>query len=163
MHKLGFGIFHAIFLSVISLSAQQTGGKDSSPPPAAKPKQEFKIPPEDSKRGNPVKPDAASLAAGKQLYSSQCVMCHGKDGSGTGDLVEPMHLTMKDYRKSESLKNFTDGDLFYILNKGKGDMPGQEGRMQDHQLWNLVNYIRSLAKKDTPVTEKKPEAPKPLL
>jgi mono/diheme cytochrome c family protein len=38
-------------------------------------------------------------------------------------------------------------------------MPGQEGRMKDPQVWNLVNYIRSLAKKPNkePEPKTKPE------
>jgi mono/diheme cytochrome c family protein len=116
--------------------------------------EEFKIPPEEAKRENPVKPTAASLADGKHVFASQCAMCHGKDGDGKGDLAEDMKLKLRDYRDPAALKDVTDGAMFYILTKGKGDMPGQEDRMKPEQLWNLINYIRSLAKgKAAPKTE----------
>jgi mono/diheme cytochrome c family protein len=114
------------------------------------------IPLEEVKRENPVKPTEASIADGKKLYGYQCAMCHGEKGDGKTELVESMKLTMKDYTDPAALKDFTDGTLGYILEKGKGKMPGQEGRMSAQQKWNLVNFIRSLSKKSA---EAKPAAP----
>jgi mono/diheme cytochrome c family protein len=107
----------------------------------------FKIPPEEAKRVNPVRPTPASIASGKHTFTTQCAMCHGATGDGKGDLVADMKLTLRDYRDPESLKDMTDGELFYILSKGKGDMPGEEDRMKPEQRWDLINFIRSLAKK----------------
>lgn len=115
---------------------------------------EFKIPSEDAQRQNPVKPNPISLAQGKKLYGFDCAMCHGKEGDGKGDLAGEMGLKLRDYRDPASLKEFTDGELFYILAKGKGKMPGDEERMKPEQRWQLVNYIRSMAKK-APATQPK--------
>jgi mono/diheme cytochrome c family protein len=41
----------------------------------------------------------------------------------------------------------TDGELFYIIKVGKGDMPPEGARVKTDELWDLVNYVRSLAKK----------------
>jgi len=111
--------------------------------------EEFKIPPEEAKRENPVKPTAASIADGKHVFASQCAMCHGKDGDGKGDLADDMKLKLRNYRDPAAMKDVTDGEMFYILTKGKGDMPGQGDRMKPDQMWNLVNYIRSLSKGKT--------------
>ena len=46
-------------------------------------------------------------------------MCHGKDGDGNGDLATDMKLKLLDYRDPASLKDLTDGDLFYIIKNGK--------------------------------------------
>jgi mono/diheme cytochrome c family protein len=117
------------------------------------------IPAEEAKRENPVKPTETSLAEGKKLYGYQCAMCHGEKGDGKGDMVESMKLTLKDYTSPEALKGLTDGTLYYILEKGKGKMPSQEGRMSATQKWILVNYIRSFAKKtgEAPKPPEKPE------
>jgi mono/diheme cytochrome c family protein len=128
--------------------AQETKPQSQQPAreqPPAEPA--FVIPPEEAKRENPVKPDETSLAQGKRLYETQCALCHGVDGSGKTELATAMQLTLRDYSDPKALKDFTDGELFYILRKGKGQMPGQEGRMRDRQMWHLINYIRSLAKK----------------
>lgn len=116
--------------------------KDQPPAKAA----EFKIPPEDAARVNPVKPTAESLAKGKKLYGFDCAMCHGKDGDGKGDMASDMK-NVTDFTNPDSLKNRTDGELFYVIRKGKGEMPPEGDRAKDDDIWNLVNYIRSLAKK----------------
>jgi hypothetical protein len=39
----------------------------------------------------------------------------------------------------------SDGDLFYILTNGHGDMPGEgEDRLSETVRWNMITYIRSL-------------------
>jgi hypothetical protein len=38
-------------------------------------------------------------------------------------------------------------------------MPGEEGRLKEPQMWNLINYIRSLAKKSDVAAKK--DAPPP--
>ncbi|HVB07301.1 MAG TPA: cytochrome c [Candidatus Acidoferrales bacterium] len=100
-----------------------------------------------AKLANPVKPTAASIAAGKQMYGYDCAMCHGANGSGKGDLAADMKLTLKDYREPASLKDMTDGEMFYIIQKGKGDMTGEGNRQKPDGIWNMINYLRSLSKK----------------
>lgn len=109
---------------------------------------EFKIPEEDVKRENPVKPTPAGLEAGKRLFGTDCAVCHGKDGDGKGELAGEMKVKPKDWRDPAALEKMTDGGIFYIINKGKGEMVGEEGRVKPDQAWQLVNYVRSLAKKD---------------
>ncbi len=122
---------------------------------AAKEAAEFKIPPEEASRLNPTKPTPTSIALGKKIYGFDCAMCHGKDGDGKGDLADSMGLKLRDYRDPTTLKDLTDGELYYLLTKGKGKMPGDEDRMKPEQRWNLINYLRSLAKK-TPSALAKP-------
>jgi len=114
----------------------------------------FVIPPDIAKQANPVKPTAASIADGKQMYGYDCAMCHGADGSGKGDLAADMKLTLKDYRDATALKDMTDGEMFYIIQKGKGDMTGEGDRQKPEGIWNMVNYIRSLSKKTSPAKAK---------
>jgi mono/diheme cytochrome c family protein len=111
---------------------------------------EFKMPPEAAKQPNPVKPSAASIAQGKKIFGYDCAMCHGTDGDGKGDLAADLKLKLSDFRDPASLKNMTDGELFYIIKNGKGEMPSEGDRAKPDDVWNLVNFIRSLARKDTP-------------
>ncbi len=130
----------ALVLLCCAVSARQ----EQKPPAAA----DYKIPPDASKLPNPVKPTPASLAAGKKSYGFDCAMCHGKDGDGKGDLSSDMKLKLLDYRDPASLKDMTDGDLFYIIKNGKGEMTGEGDRNKPEEIWNLVNYVRSLAQKN---------------
>ena len=77
-------------------------------------------------------------------------MCHGKDGDGKGDIATDMRLKVTDFTNPATLKERTDGELFYVIKTGKGDMPPEGKRMKPEGLWDLVNYVRSLAKKECP-------------
>lgn len=102
---------------------------------------------ETTKQVNPVKPTPSSIASGKKSYTYDCAMCHGKEGAGDGDLAGDMHLKLRDYRDPATLKELPDGEIYSIIANGKGKMTGEEGRMKPEQIWDIVNYLRSLAKK----------------
>jgi len=55
---------------------------------------------------------------------------------------------MHDWRDPATLAGKTDGELFYIITKGKGKMIGEGDRAAETMRWNLVNLVRSYAKKD---------------
>jgi len=105
------------------------------------------IPPEAAHMVNPVKPTAESQAHAKKMYGYDCAMCHGANGNGKGELVADMKLTLKDYTDSASLKDLSDGELFYIIKNGKGQMPGEGDREKTDDLWNMVILVRSFARK----------------
>jgi mono/diheme cytochrome c family protein len=142
---------HLIVLSALALigpcvSAQQAQ-KPAEKPPAAK----STIPADAAKLTNPVKPTAASTAQAKKTYGYDCAMCHGTDGNGKGDLAVDMKLKLPDYRDPAALKDKTDGELFYIIKNGTGDMPPEGERAKPDEIWNLVIYVRSFAKKEPAV------------
>jgi mono/diheme cytochrome c family protein len=111
-------------------------------PPAS----EYKIPPEAAAKVNPVRPTAESLAKGKKMYAIDCAMCHGEKGDGKGDMASDIK-NVTDFTNPDALKNRTDGELFYVTRNGKGEMPPEGDRAKDDDIWNMVNYIRSFAKK----------------
>lgn len=127
-------------------SAQQPAAQPAEPPAAEAPGP-IVIPPDAAKQVNPIKPTAKSIAEGKQRFSYDCAMCHGANGDGKGDLAESMKLKPSDFRDPESLKSVTDGGLFYVIWKGHDPMPSEEGRAKPDDVWNLVNFVRSLAEK----------------
>jgi mono/diheme cytochrome c family protein len=138
LKKTALIVFALLFLACV------LGGQQSQPP--AKPPADYKISAEDAQKQNPVKPTAESLAKGKKTYAIDCAMCHGDDGDGKGDLATDLK-NVTDFTAADALKNRTDGELFYIMRKGKGDMPPEGDRAKNDDVWNLVNYIRAFAKK----------------
>jgi cytochrome c len=96
---------------------------------------------------NPVKPTAASQEKAKKLYGEDCSMCHGDNGSGKTDLAKDMQLTMMDWADAKTLPGMSDKQIFEAIRKGKGKMPAEDpARAKDDDVWNLVIYIRALAK-----------------
>lgn len=113
-------------------------GQDAAEVPAATLAEAAKMP-------NPVKPTEESIAKAKKLYSVDCAMCHGEDGSGKGEVAVGGGYTVKDYRKAETLKDRKDGELFYIIHNGQGKMPAEGDRAKTDVTWNLVIYLRSFS------------------
>ena len=101
---------------------------------------------------NPVKPTPESIAEGKKIYTYDCATCHGISGDGKTDIAKD--LKIPDLTDPTLQKDRTDGELFYILKNGHGDMPPEGDRAKPERLWDLVNYVRSLARKQPPADQK---------
>lgn len=130
----------ALLVFACALGAQQTQ------PPAKAPAPEYKIPPEEAQKPNPVKPTAESIAKGKKVYAIDCALCHGEKGDGKGDMASDIK-NISNFTNPDVQKKATDGEWFYIIRKGKGDMPPEDvGRAKDDEVWNLVNYLRTFGK-----------------
>jgi mono/diheme cytochrome c family protein len=138
-------MFSALFLLVLFPLAQENQTPPKAPPPA-----EYTIPVDATRQANPVKPTPESIARGKKLYGFDCAMCHGASGDGKGDLATDMKLKIADFSDATALKDRTDGELFYVIKNGKGQMPPEGDRVKADAIWDTVNYVRSLAKKKAP-------------
>jgi mono/diheme cytochrome c family protein len=133
-------IKHCVFASLLCVfllpavsQEPKTGASDSCSNPAAV-----------SKMVNPVKPTAESLAQGKKYYGYDCAMCHGQSGDGKGEVENGGKLP--DFSNAATMKDMSDGEMFCSLKNGKGHMPHENIRVTPNELWNLINYVRSLGK-----------------
>jgi mono/diheme cytochrome c family protein len=154
-------ITSALLAVALPCHAQQSQSSQSAEEKPPSPSTGAKIPPEALKVVNPVKPTAPSIAAGKKKYGYDCAMCHGIDGDGKGDLAVDMKLKMIDYRDPATLKSTTDGEMFYVIKNGNGQMPSEADRLKDEDIWNLVNYIRSIPKNSKPPAAEKAKTDAP--
>ena len=141
--KRAFLIVPALLIFAYVVGAQQSQ-PPQTPPPAKAP--EEKAPPETAQKQNPVKPTPESLAKGKKMYVIDCAMCHGEKGDGKGDMASDMK-NVTDFTNPDIQKAHTDGEWFTVIRKGKGEMPPEGDRAKDEEVWNIVNYVRSFAKK----------------
>jgi mono/diheme cytochrome c family protein len=154
-------ISSALLLIAFLVSAQDT---QTAPQPTPNGTY-FSIPLDAAHRENPVKSTPESIARGKRQYGFDCAMCHAKNGSGTGDVAADMKLKMHDESDPATLQARTDGELFYIIKKGKDQMPAEGDRVKDETVWDMVNYIRTFPKKSGAASgkpaEEKPAEGKP--
>ncbi len=95
---------------------------------------------------NPVASSAASIAAGQATYQKMCRFCHGDKAEGAGKMApkgsNPPNLTDAEWKFGD-----TDGEIFTVLQNGTPPnfvMKGYKGKVPDPDLWNVVNYLRSL-------------------
>jgi cbb3-type cytochrome c oxidase subunit III len=104
--------------------------------------------PDAAKIPNPVPSSPESIAAGKQAFNRYCANCHGLNGEGSpgNDLTpEAPDLTDKNWKHGS-----TDGEIFNSIKNGIApdfSMGAFGDQLKDEDVWKVVNYLRSLAKK----------------
>ena len=103
--------------------------------------------PEAAKVKNPVAATAQSVAAGKQVYQ-KCASCHGLNGQGGpgNDLIPAAPSLVDDVWDHGS----TDGEIFDAIKNGVPpdfNMTPYKDMLKDEDIWNVVNYLRSIAVK----------------
>ena len=81
---------------------------------------------------------------GAGTYKAKCVACHGADGSG--NTTAGKSLKARDLRSAEVQKQ-SDDQLFNLIAKGKGKMPGYEKTLGAEKCKELVAYVRHLGGK----------------
>jgi len=135
----------------------QTDTRQITPPPPSPSKQEdfskntWELPADADKTKNPVTSTLESISKGKELYlertKGNCIFCHGEDGTGNEANLPRLRRKPADLSNKERMSAMTDGELFWKISKGiKGIMPDGEKRMTEEERWNVVNYVRTLAK-----------------
>ena len=98
-------------------------------------------------RKNPVAANAASIKSGQALYAKNCRHCHGLRGRGDGPLApkdpKPADLTDAKWDHGSS-----DGEIFALIWNGapapKSEMKGMKGTLTEKNVWEIVNYVRSI-------------------
>ena len=85
---------------------------------------------------NPYAGQSDAVAAGKTVYSSTCITCHGPAGQGTGN-VPPL--------AQGPAQAASDGEIFWYITKGDvaNGMPSWKSLPED-QRWQVVAYVKSL-------------------
>jgi mono/diheme cytochrome c family protein len=107
--------------------------------------------PEGQSLQNPVAPAAASVEAGAKLYARFCANCHGASGRGNGRLAAGTAMYGKrpsDLVDDEWQHGSTDGEVFLAIRDGIApdfQMDAFGKVMSEEDVWNVVNYIRTLA------------------
>ena len=105
--------------------------------------------PEAAKLKNPVPSSAASIASGKALFAKNCRFCHGADAKGNGPMA-PKDTHPSDLTDAKWERGGTDGEIFAVIRDGAGpkfDMKGYKSKMSETDMWNIVNYLRSIGTK----------------
>jgi cbb3-type cytochrome c oxidase subunit III len=101
--------------------------------------------PEAAKIKNPVPASAESVSAGKRVYTRMCSRCHGSEGKGDGTAAS---APVPDLTDAQWDYGGSDGEIFAVVHDGVStDMEGYAARLSDTDIWNVVNFVRSVAAK----------------
>jgi mono/diheme cytochrome c family protein len=94
---------------------------------------------------NPISGNYSKVAETKTLYITNCGPCHGDKGRGDGPAAPGLNPKPADHT-SAAVQAESDGAIFWKLSEGRSPMPGYKKIFSEEQRWELVNYIRTLAK-----------------
>jgi mono/diheme cytochrome c family protein len=94
---------------------------------------------------NPLAGNTSVVSDARALYIANCGPCHGDKGRGDGPAASGLNPKPADH-SSVAVQNESDGALFWKLSEGRAPMPGYKKIFSDQQRWELINYIRTLAR-----------------
>ena len=89
---------------------------------------------------NPIVMDAGSTTRGKEAYLGNCAACHGENLEGLKG--EEAGLDNDAPNLKQRLQTHSDGDFFWKINEGRGEMPSFKDELSDEEKWHIINYIR---------------------
>ena len=109
-------------------------------------KKPWPVPAAAKARKNPVAATAESLAAGAKLFQRNCAVCHGETGDGKGPWQDILTTQPGNFTDASRMAEHTDGELFWKISTGREQMPAFEKKLSEQKRWQLVNYLRALAR-----------------
>jgi len=110
---------------------------------------------------NPVELTVETVDAGKQIYTRECLVCHGDAGTGHGPYRLGLQPSPPDFSDGSygTLQNptFTDADYFWRISEGLpwSAMPAWKIHYGEEDRWKLVHYLRAIFTQ----TEERPPEP----
>jgi mono/diheme cytochrome c family protein len=94
---------------------------------------------------NPVAATPQTLQHAQDLARINCSACHGADGRGNGPVASYFSPVRPVDFASDRVRNRTDGQLFWLIGNGIGNMPAFRNLLSEQDLWTIVLYVRQAA------------------
>lgn len=83
-------------------------------------------------------------ARGKEVFTAQCVVCHGAEGKGDGAAAAALNPKPRNFTVGEGWKNGRKiSDVFLTLKNGLNSMPSFSALSLDDR-WAVAHYVLSL-------------------
>jgi mono/diheme cytochrome c family protein len=103
---------------------------------------------------NPEAGHEEAIAAGQEIYTINCLTCHGPEGKGDGEGAVNLDPKPANLADGAMMGDLSDGYLFWRISKGgafepfNSAMPAWEQTFTEEQRWQLVSFVRSLSSDD---------------
>jgi mono/diheme cytochrome c family protein len=86
------------------------------------------------------------IARGQQVFTENCVECHGERGRGDGPRSEKIGTLPADLTDLKEMASLSRDLLFKTVTEGMGDdMPSFADKLTDDQRRDVIAYVRTLA------------------
>jgi mono/diheme cytochrome c family protein len=97
---------------------------------------------------NPLRPTKKVLLRGRQVFNTNCIVCHGPTGMGDGPIVpkfpRPQSL------QSDKVRGWPDGSIYHVITMGQNLMPGYASQIDPADRWAVIHYVRVLQRSQNP-------------
>ena len=96
---------------------------------------------------NPVPRTPENLERSKKLFQVNCAMCHGPQGKGNGVLVPHFQKFQQQPPRDlsqQQTKSRTEGQIFWIISNGLGNMPTFKNLLTEDERWLLTHFVRDV-------------------
>lgn len=95
---------------------------------------------------NPVEASAESIASGRELFATNCALCHGETGEGDGPAASGLAMPPANLHE-DHVQGRTDGSLFYVISHSKPEspMPAWKDILSEDERWHVINYLRTFS------------------
>jgi len=113
-----------------------------SPPSDSVPVTGREIVSQGSELKNPITPNQASLALGKELFTINCAMCHGRSSAEPGPVGKKLNPPAPGL-EHDLVQNRSDAHIFKAITFGFGRMPTFKDKLSPEERWNLLNFLRT--------------------
>ncbi|MBX3302921.1 MAG: CopD family protein [Nitrospira sp.] len=99
-------------------------------------------------RKTPVPFDAISIANGVDLFTANCIPCHGPQAKGNGVLAKTLPKQPVDLLTEPHTAMHTAGDFFHWLTYGRfnGIMPPFGEKFSEEERWDVLNFLHANAR-----------------
>ena len=142
--------------------------------PCPQPRAAERAPESYSWRTNPLPATTENIQAGRRLFERDarpipCARCHGTAGDGAGPDGRTLVPPPRNFTCAETMRGLTDGQLYWRIERGSGAfhrpsrqgaqdverpargapfaaMPAYGSYLSESDVWQLLLYIRTLAK-----------------
>jgi mono/diheme cytochrome c family protein len=131
-------------LIILALSACAS----PAPVETAEPEADVAVPTEYAGLTNPLEGNADAIEAGKVVYETNCLSCHGEKGMGDGPAGAS--LSPKPGNLVEVAENDTVDRIFWRVSEGgmmepfKSSMPAWKGVLSEDERWQVVSFVKTL-------------------
>ncbi|MBI4927690.1 MAG: cytochrome c [Anaerolineae bacterium] len=97
---------------------------------------------------NPVAGDQAAIDAGKALYETNCLSCHGEKGLGDGPAGASLDPHPGNLQAAS--KDASEAYLYWVVDAGgtaagrSASMASYNGVLSEEEIWQILAYVKTL-------------------
>ena len=146
--KMTWRMVGTLLFSIMLMSIPAISFAEECP----QPRKTSTAPKEFLSKQNPLPLNDKNLKSGEKLFQGKatpiaCKTCHGAMGNGAAEPDFESTPSPRNFTCTQTMQKLPDGQLFWIIKNGsKNTSMFAFSNLSDHQIWQLIHYIRAFAK-----------------